>query len=136
MRLVIDSNVWISALVFGGAPRQAFTQALHSGDSIITCPELYTEVQKTINNKFPEFLNYYDKFVRLVSTFTDEVRLGSVTIKAVRDPKDDYLLELAVIAKADIIISGDKDLLTLDVFQGVKIIAPSEYLSIIEKKQL
>lgn len=51
-----------------------------------------------------------------------------VEIKACRDPKDDHLLALAVAGQADIIVTGDSDLLSMDPFQKIRIIGPSEFL--------
>jgi uncharacterized protein len=50
------------------------------------------------------------------------------SIKACRDPKDDKFLELAVNGRADLIISGDKDLLVLHPFMGIAIVMPATYL--------
>ena len=50
------------------------------------------------------------------------------TVKGCRDPGDDMFLECAALAKADLLIAGDKDLLTLGEYKGTRIITPSEYL--------
>jgi len=52
------------------------------------------------------------------------------TVKECRDPGDDMFLECAALAKADLLIAGDKDLLTLGEYKGTRIITPSEYLRV------
>ncbi len=50
------------------------------------------------------------------------------TVKACRDPHDDMFLECAALAKADLLVAGDKDLLTLGAYKGTRIVTPTEYL--------
>jgi len=50
------------------------------------------------------------------------------TVKECRDPGDDMFLECSALAKADLLIAGDKDLLTLGSYKGTRIVTPSEYL--------
>jgi uncharacterized protein len=50
------------------------------------------------------------------------------TVKVCRDPHDDIFLECAALAKADLLVAGDKDLLTLGVYKGTPIVTPAEYL--------
>jgi len=50
------------------------------------------------------------------------------TVKERRDPGDDMFLECAALAKADLLVAGDKDLLTLGTYKGTRIVTPSEYL--------
>lgn len=58
-----------------------------------------------------------------------ELVVSTQTIRACRDPKDDMVLEAAVAARADIIVSGDKDLLVLNPFEGIPIVGPAEFLA-------
>ena len=53
-------------------------------------------------------------------------------IRACRDPKDDKFLEMAVAGKADVIVSGDQDLLTLHPYAGIPIVGPSAFLRMLE----
>jgi putative PIN family toxin of toxin-antitoxin system len=50
------------------------------------------------------------------------------TVKVCRDPSDDMFLECTALAKADLLVAGDKDLLTLGAYKGTRIVTPSEYL--------
>ena len=50
------------------------------------------------------------------------------TVKVCRDPNDDMFLECAALAKADLLVAGDKDLLILGTYKGTRIVTPSEYL--------
>ena len=52
------------------------------------------------------------------------------TVAACRDPKDDQILELAISGNADCIVTGDDDLLTMNPFRGIAIIAPADFLRV------
>jgi uncharacterized protein len=72
----------------------------------------------------PELLVVFDTNV-LVSTVLVIIH---ETVTACRDPKDDKFLELAVNASADIIVTGDEDLLVLHPFRGISILRPADFL--------
>ncbi len=129
MRLVIDSNVWISALVFGGMPRRILDSAAHSGDTIALSPEISTEVHRTLASKFPGLEADFDAYTLLISHRILRVRLGAVTVDACRDPDDNRVLETALLSEASAIITGDKDLLVLDPFHDVRILTPAQWLA-------
>ena len=65
MRLVVDSNVWISALVFGGNPRKLLELVAQEGHFIVTCEELFTETRRILHTKFPDFINDFDNLLSI-----------------------------------------------------------------------
>jgi uncharacterized protein len=129
MRVVIDSNVWISALVFGGKPRQVFERVVENGDTIITCEEILSEVRRKLNQKFPDFVHDFEAILSTMSGRVVRVKLGKFNIKICRDPDDNKVLEAAKIGQAAVIISGDKDLLTLKEFEFKPILPPQIFLA-------
>jgi putative PIN family toxin of toxin-antitoxin system len=56
-------------------------------------------------------------------------------IVACRDPKDDKFLEVAATGKADVVVSGDEDLLTLHPFAGIPIVVPSAFLRMLDREE-
>jgi putative PIN family toxin of toxin-antitoxin system len=112
--VVLDTNVWVSGLQFAknyGVPTQALERAM-SRDVIATCPEMEEEVHRVLTEKFR-----WESARALAALDTVLARAIHVqlrgTVKACRDPKDDMFLECAVLARADLLIAGDKDLLVL-----------------------
>ena len=108
---------------------RALTKAI--ADFTILCSEpIFNEFVETL------FLSKFDKYVRLSSRkkvlkyFEKKVLLiePQEKISVCRDPKDNKFLELAVVGNATCIISGDKDLLVLNPFRNIPIIAPNEFL--------
>lgn len=129
-RVVIDANVWISALVFGGAPRELIESCVRWGVRLIVSAELETEIRRVVSVKFPDFSDDLDALFEAVEGDVDRVRLGSITIDACRDPDDNRVLETAVLGGADTIVSGDKDLLVLGEYDDIAILRPSEWIAL------
>ena len=96
--------------------------------TIAICAEIREEIQRILIGNFgweSAVVEY-----RLGVLFARSVDVAiSGTLHACRDPKDDMILECAVASGAACIISGDKDLLALDPFDGIRIVGPAEYLA-------
>lgn len=130
VRVVLDTNVLISALVYGGKPRDVLELFISGELEIVICEELLTELRRTIRDKFVEFKSETVKLEYLLRRDTLMVPLGTLTIKAARDNDDNYILEMAIISQSDYIISGDKDLLSLKNFRGVNICNPADFIKL------
>ena len=106
---------------------QAIEHALNM-DKVISCIQIEDEVIRIMRQKF---LRSADSNRVRLSAFIEEVprmlvngKLSSVC----RDPKDDFILECASIGSADCIVTGDKDLLSLDPYGAIRILTPRQYL--------
>lgn len=129
LRGVFDNNVLISVVLLAGVPREAFDRLLDIGTVLISFPVLLELADVLNREKFDKYVTH-DERMRFMVSFLKvaEIIEISETIIACRDPKDDKLLGLVVSGNADFLITGDKDLLVLDPFRGVKIITPREFL--------
>lgn len=129
--LVFDTNVVVSALLFPESkPGLAFFQALRAGAVLISSPLMAELRQVLFRPKFDRYVSTEDR-VNLLDLLIDEGTLVTVTatIQVCRDPLDNHILELAVSGGATCIVSGDRDLLVLDPFQGIRILAPDAFLA-------
>jgi uncharacterized protein len=127
--VVIDTNVWISALQFGkhrGTPARALETAI-SEDVIATCDELDAEIMRVLTEKFSWEQHRATSALQAILARGIRVKIRG-TVKVSRDPNDDMFLECAALAKADFLVAGDKDLLTLGTYKKTRIVTPSEYL--------
>jgi putative PIN family toxin of toxin-antitoxin system len=134
-RAVIDTNVLISILLGSRnclAVRGAFLDGLFE---IITSPELITEFNVACRKpKIPRFVNPHDILDTLELLKSDAEWISPVIkVVASRDPKDNPVLECAVAGQADFIVTGDKDLLDLKSFRGIKIITPRQFLVFLKR---
>ena len=131
MRFVFDTNVLVSALLFEQSkPAQAFYSALQQ-EEILLSADLVNEIHEVIHRKkFDRYISTEQRDVFLIAL----VQTGTLieiteSIKVCRDPKDNMILELAVSGQADVIVSGDKDLLVLNPFRGISILTPEKSLA-------
>lgn len=133
MIVVVDSNVWISALVFGGNPRKVFELIVQNGHTLATSEQLFYEIRRILSKKFPAFVDDFDTFVQILQPRLQEQKLGRVEVKISRDPKDDFLLEMCVVSNAELLVTGDKDLLVLNSFQDTVILEPGQAVTKLSK---
>jgi len=130
-RIVIDTNVYISHILnVRSIPSLAVLRAQRSSE-ILLSKAIATEIAEVVSR--PKFEKYISIAVReaalsrilAVATLFEP----SITIRACRHPKDNKFLELAVDGRADLILTGDLDLLALHPFRGIAIITPMQYLA-------
>ncbi len=121
----MDTNVWISALVFGGRPRKVFEQIVQDGHVLIISEAILTEIRRILHTKLSDYVQDFEDLLIGLQLRITLVELGSVTIDICRDPDDNRVFETAVIGRAEVIVSGDKDLLVLNEYRRIQIISPA-----------
>jgi uncharacterized protein len=130
MRYVFDTNVIISAFLFeGGSPAIALRFGMESGGILLSLG-LLEEISKVlVRDKFKRYFRTRsrDELLQTLSLRASLIDI-SVTVNQCRDPKDNHILELAISGNANYIISGDRDLLTMNPFQGITIISVEQFL--------
>ncbi len=131
-RVVIDTNVWISGLVFVGSPGTVLERFIHGEIIVVVSEELLSELRRKITQKFPLFIPKLTLLEASIREDTTMVALGSVTVEASRDPDDNKVLETAILGGCTYIISGDKDLLILGVYRDVQVVTPTQFLGIMD----
>jgi putative PIN family toxin of toxin-antitoxin system len=128
--IVFDTNVWISALIQShrrGAPVLALEKA-STVDKLAICPPLEAEIKRILMDKFSWHIERVQQALHPLTEFALRVSVDGL-LKVCRDPDDDMILECAVNSRAEVIITGDKDLLSLGTFQGIRILTSAEYLA-------
>lgn len=129
-RVVVDTNVFISGVLSTtSAPARCVEAVVSSGQLVATEATLKELFERLLSPKFDPYLTRARR-EELLSRLVSVVEIIEVVqqVRACRDPHDDKLLEAAVNGRADVIITGDKDLLELHPFRGVAILSPSAYL--------
>jgi uncharacterized protein len=127
-RVVADTNVLVSAIQFGGKPKQLLDLAVDGHVDLALSEGILEETLRVLRNKFDrtsDELIETDKQLRIVCrivTPTESINVIS------SDPTDDRILECAVAADADAIVSGDNHLLALGNFRGILIQRVSDFL--------
>lgn len=129
-RIIVDTNIWISFLL---TKNFSTLDKLFASSSItlLFSQELLDEfIEVARRPKFKKYFSLND-LKDLLQELSSRAEFISVTkvVTACRDPKDNFLLSLAAVGKATHLITGDKDLLDLTMFEGTKIVTITTYLS-------
>ena len=133
-RVVADTNVLVSALQFGGKPKQLLDLAIDGQVDLAASESIIAETLRVLKDKFeraPEWVAEADRQLRVM------IRLVQPTesIRAIEaDPTDDRILECAVAAGAEVIVSGDTHLLSMGSFRGTWIQRVAEFLGSLEDR--
>lgn len=132
MKIVADVNVMVSALFWKGAPAGVIALVEAQQLALFTRPEMLEELEEVLSReKFAAYLaervwvvsEAVGKFALLATVVTPEVR-----VNLCRDQDDNAVLECALEAGVDYIVSSDKDLLVLREFEGIPILSPSQFM--------
>ena len=122
MRVVFDTNVFISAFVVPGSQgERAFLLAHHGHFELHTSVAILTETARTLREKFGQADEDIRQVIKTISRAA-KVSKPLVEVSVLRDAPDNRILECAVETRADLVVTGDHHLLTLGKFQGIPII--------------
>jgi len=128
MKIVIDTNIWISYLL--GSLLQGLDNKILSKEiKIVVSNEMLKELAAVLARpKFKEIISY--KQIKELFSLIDGYAVivsPKQKVDVCRDKKDNFLLEVALEAKAEYLVTGDNDLLVLNNFRGIKIVKPKDF---------
>jgi putative PIN family toxin of toxin-antitoxin system len=130
-RVVLETNVLISGLLSTtSTPALAVEKAITKAQLVATSETLRELIEKLLQPKFDRYVSR-ERREALLQRLASLVEIIEVLqpVLASRDPKDDKFLEAAVNGRADVIVTGDTDLLDLNPFRGIAIVTPADYLA-------
>jgi len=132
MRIVADTNVLIASIFWNGIPYKIIKHALERKCEIITSTHILNEVRDVLNKEFNLSGQEIDDVVNGILAYAAIIEPANV-IRVVRDANDDMIISCALTAKADFIVTRDKDLLVLKEYKNIQIKTPEEFLSIAKR---
>ena len=135
LRVVLDTNVLVSATISDGKPRELLRKGIADEFSIITSDRILKELVIVLRR--PKFKTNEDEIHRIILALIRSSEVVSVKSKfeAVKeDPKDDIIVNTAYDGRANIIVTGDKHLLELENFKRIKIITIENMLKLLQKQ--
>jgi uncharacterized protein len=136
MKIVCDTNVLVSGILFGGHPRRILLLAAQGRLTNFTSPVLLREAEDVL--KRPKFGLRPGQVASILALFRDTFELvhpsRSVAVIA-DDPADNRVLEAAAAAAADVIVSGDHHLLDLEAWQGIRVLSPGDLAAAVEHQR-
>ncbi len=134
IRVVVDTNIWISFLI-GKTIAGLSSAIINNSVQILFSEELFDELIEVLNR--PKFKKYFsaEDIYELVSLINTKVEWIKIVEKFndCRDPKDNFLLDLIVNGKADYLVTGDDDLITLNPYKNTKIFHYQEFKKILDE---
>ncbi|NJL54710.1 putative toxin-antitoxin system toxin component, PIN family [bacterium] len=133
MNVVIDSNIWVSGLLWGGPPGQVLQLARQGQITAYTSLAQLEELARTFSKpklqpKLRQLGTDADSAMGAIREATLVIAAPLLPIDRLRDPDDATILAIAIAATTDSLISGDLDLLTLTEISGIPILTPQAFL--------
>lgn len=128
-KVVFDSNIFISSIVYGGKPRKVFELAIEGKIELYISREILEEVEEVLQR--PKF-KYPSQMIDLVITEIQSISKIVTPRKRINyikdDPEDNMILECAVGSKADYIVTGDEHLLNVKIYKNIQILNAADFL--------
>jgi putative PIN family toxin of toxin-antitoxin system len=133
VRVVFDSNIYVSALALPGGRADAAVLALLAGRATAMISEpILGEVLRVLGRKFGHDREQLARVAIFLSELAEPVD-SRRRIHALADEPDNRILECAVAARADLIVTGDRAMLRLGSFEGVQIVSLRDFLDLVGK---
>jgi putative PIN family toxin of toxin-antitoxin system len=136
IRAVFDPNLWVSYLLTHRPPIATLIDHYLAWDEIllVTAPELLDELYRVLG--YPRLQRYYtearrERFVALVMALSEVVELPESIPRICRDPDDDRVIACAVAGQADVIVSGNRDLLELQRVGDLDVLSAAAFLELL-----
>ena len=138
-KAVLDANVWVSALLWGGKPAEIIKASEQRKVRLFASEEIVREISQVLN--YPKLRKVYEaeemNHEELIEAVLKVVQFVQVTrrVKVVLEhPADDKFLECALEAKADYVVSGDKHLLKVGNYEKIQVVSVRDFLGVLETK--
>lgn len=134
MKIILDTNVIISAFISQGLANRLFEKCIEKHQIYIS-NWILDELLNKLENKFNIHKELLHKVKKYIDTYFNKIVINNKELPDVcRDKDDNNILLLAENINADLIITGDKDLLVLKKYKNIKIIDPRKYFETYEKR--
>lgn len=129
LKACIDSNIWISGIIFSGKPAEVVTAAFNRKFEVILSKQIIHEVETNLRKKFHFSSGNTKRFINRILQIADLYEpMGTIKIIP-NHHADNLILETALLGRAKYLVTGDKEhLLPLKIFRHVKIIEPAKFL--------
>lgn len=131
LRVVSDTNVWLSALYFSGKPAKIVNLVENKKIVSVTSDFILEELKEKMVIDFETPSYAANGTISYISSISEMVPLKGVDF-GLRDSADNQVLETAVVGKCNFLITGDKDLLSVGKHNQIQIVNPSQFLATIK----
>ena len=133
MKLVLDTNIFISAFYWGGSPQKILDRIIKGIDELYISDEILNEISAVMSRpKFKSTPEIIEKYIKTIEKFGKKISISGKIKGICRDKEDDDKIECGITSGADFLITGDDDLLILGSYQNLKILSVNDYLNMIK----
>ena len=130
--VTLDTNIYVSALEFGGTPLRLLRMAVDHSIEITICQPIIDETRRVLQDKFGWSEERLDEAEEWIRSFTRLVASGGQIDVIKEDPSDNRILECAEASGSAYIVSGDRDLLRVGRYGNARIVKVAEMLEEVE----
>ena len=129
MKIVLDTNVFISGIFFSGPPAQILKAWNDQKFQIVISKEILSEYQRVAHELSKKF-SAVDivPIIELLTIYGEIVETEGVSVTVCEDPDDNMFLECAIASNSKIIVSGDKHLLRISGYRGIDVVKPRNFI--------
>jgi len=132
MKVVLDTNIYISSFYWSGNPRKVIERVINGLDELYISEEILEEVISVMSSKKFNTDNVkIEEYVKTIESYSFKLLLSQIPIRISRDVDDNKILQCGVEGRVDFLITGDNDLLEINEYKGIKIVNPMDYLKIV-----
>jgi len=129
MKIVLDSNIFVSSFYWAGNPRKVFDRVTNGLDELHITDEILKEIISVMSEKrFDTSIDEIREYVKIIESYSIKLPSKDIPEKISRDVDDNKILQCGFDGNVDFIITGDNDLLILKEYKRIKIVKPKEYL--------
>lgn len=127
MKIVIDTNVVISATFFGGIPRKVIDLVIKKNVAAYTNEKILAEYEETVIDMTAKKKGHIDQ--NIFDQFMDKIKMVDAVaeVDVCRDPDDNKFIACAIDAQAIFVVSGDKDLLAVEHYDAIEIVTAKDF---------
>ena len=132
MRVVIDTNAWVSRLLLSSSTSARAVDRALDDHEVVVSDALIEELADVLSReKFDRYISLADReeFPRRVLRIARTIPVLSI-VEDCRDPDDNRLLALALDSESEVVLTGDRDLLSLHPWRGIALVPPHEFLAV------
>lgn len=128
MKIILDTNVFISGIYFGGIPYQVLKAWRDGRIRLLISQEIFEEYQRVGEELAVRFSEIdLNSILALLIVKADFIFTPSLSVQVCDDPDDDKFIACAVAGKSQIIVSGDKHLLKISGYRGIEVLKPRQF---------
>jgi len=130
MKIVLDTNVFISGIFFSGPPAKILQAWKDSKIQIALSEDILAEYQRVaeeLSYKFPAI--DIQEIIELLAIYGEVFETKNISVSVCTDPDDDKFIECAIASESILIVSGDKHLLNITGYQNISVLKPREFMN-------